>query len=302
MKTFFWADEPFSLKADGEFLGNFFGAAAVDDLPQSFIEIFPHSYGEPVRFFSDKRPISRKNVIFYNLKNALLARIVFPVNVKTPFRLLYQKKFEAQNILVTVYSDAGVKIVAENALTAAIAEVPQGFYSFNAEIKNDTLAVYSSGSPSFAAAFSTVGDLSLLFSKVVDKFEFNPVFRTKNRLFDLERTVVTCDWRVSENGFTPTVTDTVKGDPWRVSFPPKKTERIFFERIMNRLPVSDMLSEKLKADENRIPEYIGAFDGLLPDFCAEKGVCLYRKEEGTRPVKNFFIETENRLVSNICEI
>ena len=71
---------------------------------------------------------------------------------------------------------------------------------------------------------------------------------------------------------------------------------------MNRLPVSDMLSEKLKADENRIPEYIGAFDGLLPDFCAEKGVCLYRKEEGTRPVKNFFIETENRLVSNICEI
>ena len=60
MKLFLQAEEPFAVRADGNFLGNFYGCAAVEAAP-SFIEVLPHSGKEPVCFFADYRLISHEN-------------------------------------------------------------------------------------------------------------------------------------------------------------------------------------------------------------------------------------------------
>ncbi|MBQ9481893.1 MAG: hypothetical protein IJU84_07000 [Clostridia bacterium] len=299
MKLFLQAEEPFAVRADGNFLGNFYGCAAIEAAP-SFIEVLPHSGKEPVCFFADYRLISHENAIVYDIPSGLFVRVFFRRREKSGFRLLYQKRFD--DLLVTAYIDGGVKLTVENERDAQIISVPIPREEFSAELHGDKLAVFSEGSPSFVALLKAAGDLEPLFCKVVDEFEFTPVFLAKTRLFDLERTTVSCEWQESGGKFTPAVKSVSRENPWKPDLPEKVTERIFFERISGGLETEELLSENMRKNADKLRGYLGEFDGVLPSFCSEKGVCLSYKGNGRRPVKTFSVDLENELICNIREI
>ena len=302
MKLYVQANENFAMRADGEFLGNFKTTAAIDSVVPAYFEILPHFFGEPFCFYLNYRPKSHKNAVFYTLPQGdVLLSVTFLPQKNNGFKLLYQTYLEPLDALITVYRDGAVKLVAENSHDAETVNIPFGAEDFAAEVFNGDIAVYSRSGQKFACIFRAE-DLSLKFFKIVDDLEFTPVFRTKTRLGGIERTTAFCEWSPDKNGFSASVNNIERENPWEPSSDEKFAKRAFFERIQNKLPVDEMLSPDLLPNKDLLADFLGSFDRVLPDFCTEKGVLLSYKGEQTRLVKCFDLDFENGRICNLREI
>ncbi len=300
MKFYFFGDEFFSLKADGEYLGCF--CACETDISKScFIEAYPKSDSLPTCFLLDYPPISHKNATVYSLSDGYAVEISFAKRPSYGFKLLHQSTPAGEDgPLLTAYRDGQVNIVLENSFEADFAIAPDYASCLHTTRQGDILAVYSTQKPTYLAVFS-LDPIKLLYSSIVSDFELSPVFRTKTRLFDCEGTEVTCEWKALSGGLIPTVTESCATRKFTVDNHLLK-RKIFFERLLNQLPASEMLCDELKKNESALRGFIGAFIRILPDFCAQKGVCLAYGGKVRHPTKCFDIQLQDGLIENIIEL
>lgn len=301
MKLFICANENFALRVNGEFLGNFCGAAGIDDFSPAYVEVMPHSGLQCANFFVDYSDAEISNGSIYSLPDGMLVKLHFNSPAVRKFKPLMQKRFTG-GVLITAFADGATRIVAENSSQAEAVEVPFDCNKFIAEQFGEFIIVRTDTKPTFAAVFSCGKNLNVAFANTADEIQFTPIFRTVSELGGIERAKVTCEWQTNSVPFIPKVTNVSFGNPWMPSSPFRFTQRAFFQRIFNRLSVTEMLTENLKTNEGRLSEYLGNFTEILPDFCNEKGVCLAYGNEGTRRVKTFTVELENNLICNLHEI
>lgn len=302
MPTYIWARERFAINLDGEFCGNFPGAAAIGGAEDRFVEILPHSGKRCVRFLLDDKLSERDDLFVYDLGGSILIKPVFKSEKDGDFRLIMQKKFSLPPALVTVYSEGGTKITVENQTGVETINVPDGFRDFDAFLFGEHVAVTAGDRPKFAAVFSIGTDVKNIFKKVSMGVEFGETITTIERLGGVEMPTVTCRWEQKDGKFLPTVTDTSFACPWNKSRGEKFTARAFFYRLAYDIPVAEMLSEEMKINESKLSGFIGRIDEILPDFCYENGVCISRKEGGKRLVKKYSVELKDGLICNLTEI
>jgi len=298
MKLILSAREGFALKADGNFLGNFNGDACIEDFFPCFIEMLPHSGKRAAGFFCGYGVKNNYACRFFTLPDGIFASAEFEPPAPLGFELILQKKFyDLNGTLVTVYRDGQTRIVAENCTGVETVTLPPVCHPFECAAFGSRIAVFSAVRPTTLTVFETAPKLRLIFNNVVDDFEFTPIFRTKTRLFCIEQTTVTCEW-----SFSATPSAEVKKieslSPYTPDKPLTFLRRAFFERILYRLPVTDLLCDQLRPNEDKLPSYLGSFTDILPDYCSNKGLCL----TSGNSVKIYDVQADGGKITNITEI
>jgi len=299
MNVWLNASERFSLKMNGEFFKCEENCIYIENLAPSFVEVLPHSDKKTTAFYLDYPPKSHKNCVFTLLENDLFIDVTFEINMRGDFKILHQNRFE--DVLVTVYKDGVTRIVCENKNYVETVNVPCGFESFSSFKDKDSVIIHSNGSPCFLAIFSIKDGLIPLFCNVVNDFTLSPVFHTKTRLFNLERSTVTCEW-TGEKTLSPKITNVSHASPYLPNKGKLFLERCFFERVYFKLPLDDLLAPSIKENAQRLGEYLGNFYTILPSFCSKKGACLVYENNGKRTVKIYTIDIENNLICNVKEV
>lgn len=297
MNVYLWANDSFTLKADGAVAGGFDGCV-IRNLSPMFLEAYPSSLpSAPIAFNLDYRPKTHKNAVFYAFADGYGVKLNFLPEQNKGFKLHLQKR--VSDALITVYTDGRTRITAENSRYVETADVTLPAEEFMIKEQGDLVAVYSVGIPCFLAVFSVGERIEKLYANTVWDFEISPLFRTKIKLFDVEMTSLWIDWKRSGREIVPSVSEIMRGRPYTAEYGDRFLFRALCQRILNRLPAGELIAPSIRKNEGELLSFFGDFTEVLPDFISEKGVCLAYKREGTRPVKTFIFETEGGLVSNI---
>lgn len=299
MKAFITANESFALRADGQFLGCFNGKTGLNS-PPCYIEALPFTPKLPVNFHLNCIPKDCGLVTAYNLKNAMLFKLSFKSHIEEVFKTYYQHKHQEVGALVTVYTDGRTHIVCETARHVETITLPHSFKDFTSTTHNGLVIVHTTKPPYYLAVFNLDNGVAPTFSDLVEEFEITPVFRIKTRYFDLERTFITREYDFKKQ--TSKTISITRGNPYAVDKGEVFLKRAFFERLLIGAEANDMLSDELKPHSEKIKMYLGDFTDVLPDFCAEKGVCLAYDGIDIRPTKLFDLTIRNGFIDNISEV
>ncbi len=210
-----------------------------------------------------------------------------------PFVLLHQRRHG--DTLVTAYSEGRVRVVAENKSFAAVAE---GFGSgFDSVERNGRVYCFSAGRPHFVAVFETRPFPRTLFAGEAEEFEISPLFRTKRRLYDLERTTADVEWTERDGRLYGRVLETATENPAERGMHPRILGRIFMERVINGLDFLPISGGEIRKNPDKLKEFVGGATGILPDVF-EGQAAVYRGGV----VRVFVPEVEDGLVVNLREI
>ena len=300
MNLFLRARTGYSLKIDGELKGAFAGDVKIAELAApSLIELLPHRGGESVCFLADGNLKNADNFNVYKISDGYFVDVFFGKNNKKGFKVLFQKRFG--EALITIYRDRETRVVAETKSSAEVCVLPVCPESFGARLDGKVLYVYSTTPPHCVCAFSLERGVKKVMENIFDEIEFSPVFRTKTRLFDIENTVAEVEWKYSAGEMRAEKKKLEKGASDERIKTDFFKQRIFFERVLKGLPVSDMLSEGMREKEKYLSEYLGKALSVLPCYCSDGGVCLSYAGKDCFSVKVFSISFENGLISNLVE-
>ena len=231
MKVFLWADEKFTLKLDGEYHG-VKSAAVIEDFSPCLIEAFPHSGKLPISFIMDYRPLSHKNVDFYHLNDHIALKLKFQNIYDVGFKLLLQERVKSHGALVTIFTDGLTKIVVETPTHVESVQAPPHIKNYSIETKDSLIIIKSEGCPYLLTVFETTPHLCLKFANFVSEHTINPIFRTKTRIFDIERSTVLCEWNFESINKRPKIIERTCELPYYPTMPERIIKRIFFESLI----------------------------------------------------------------------
>lgn len=298
MKIYFWAEESFALYYDGVFKADVRGNYIDDDFYPCNVFAVPHSGKRAVGFFLSPKLSPPTTVRAYCLDDGFFVALKFTHYEAGGYKLLTQKR--VGGVLITAVKRGYTEITVENAthvqtLSAGISE------QFDFTVKGDAVFIRSLDARPYIAAVNRGGELTVLFSKIVDGVEFTPLFRTKTRYFDLEGTVteVTHDGigqglgRASLTFVRNTTVDLTKREILR---------QVLLERLLIGTEVDSILSPGMRRSSGKLRQFLGGYHAILPSFCSKKGTYLCYKSKDRCHAKLFDVQIKDGLIDNLIEV
>lgn len=312
MYYYFSSDFPAVIKINGIYYGsiqNTVKPLRFDDDNETFIEICPLIKNEnPTSFIipSDFLFSPPDSVTVTDLKGGYLIKILKSFN-GGEFKVLSQSRLSSA--LVTVFNENGLKVSIETANDFFVEPIPIQPKTVEVTEVNicgaNLIAVIllDINDENTVLLYSLNNGAKQIFMRTVKTFSFENGFSTTETLCDIAKHEITVFWEFSNNQLSEKSRRVnCKKNITEINLPDKLLPYAFVEELFVSGNYTYFLSDNIKENADKLPEYLGSFIGVMPPptfrDVSEVGL-IYPNGKNKYKVEYFIFEIEKTKICNI---